>query len=337
MNRIRTAADRPTMQQVAALAGVSKITVSRALRGSERVRPEVRDRIVRIARESGYRMNAAARNLRTRRTQTVAVVMEQVAASERPISDPLLLWMVGGLIEVLTPADYALLLTTSEHFLASTAVDADGVVVIGQGEDGRRLEEVQGVGLPTVGWGVPMPGLRVPVIGSDNRLGGQLVARHLVEDCGCRRLLFLGDIRHPEIMARLEGVRDILSCSSAALAGRITCGFSVKGGAQAVEAALADGTSFDGVVAVSDFIAAGACDELERRGLDVPGDVAVVGFDDNVIASTHRPGLSSIRQDWNAAGHALGHAILGELGREAPPGAVPPLQVELVRRQSSSR
>lgn len=337
MNKLKADTDRPTMQEVAALAGVSKITVSRALRGSDQVRPEVRDRIIKVAREAGYRMNAAARNLRTRRTQTIAVVIEQVASSERPISDPLLLWIVGGLIEVLTPADYALLLTTSEHFLASTAVDADGVVVIGQGEDGRRLEEVQAIGLPTVGWGVPLPGLRVPVIGSDNRLGGQLVARHLVEDCGCQRLLFLGDTRHPEITARFEGVRDILSCSSASLAAQLSCGFSVKGGEQAIEAALADGIAFDGVVAVSDFIAAGACDELVRRGLDVPGDVAVIGFDDNVIASTHRPSLSSIRQDWNAAGHALGHAILGALKREPPAGTRPPLQVELVKRQSSSR
>ncbi|WP_375391877.1 LacI family DNA-binding transcriptional regulator [uncultured Sphingomonas sp.] len=337
MNKLNAVPGRPTMQEVATLAGVSKITVSRALRGSELVRPEVRDRIVKIAREAGYRMNAAARNLRTQRTQTIAVVMEQVASSERPISDPLLLWMVGGLIEVLTPADYALLLTTSDHFLASTAIDADGVVVIGQGEDGRRLEEVQGVGLPTVGWGVPLPGSRVPVIGSDNRLGGQLVARHLVDDCGCRKLLFLGDIRHPEIMARFEGVRDVLSSTPAALAGRMACGFSAKGGAQAVATALTDGIAFDGVVAVSDFIAAGACEELDRHRLRVPNDVAVVGFDDNAIASTHRPSLSSIRQDWNAAGHALGHAILAALKREAPPGASPPLQVELIVRQSSSR
>lgn len=337
MTKPKGMTDRPTMQRVAALAGVSKITVSRALRGSDLVRPEVRDRIVKIARDSGYRMNAAARSLRTRRTQTIAVVMEQVASDERPISDPLLLWIIGGLIEVLTPADYALLLTTSDHFLASNSIGADGVVVIGQGEDGRRLDEVQEAGLPTVGWGVPLPGLKVPVIGSDNRLGGQLVARHLVDDCNCRKLLFLGDVRHPEIMARFEGVRDVLSSTPSSLAAKITCGFSVQGGVQAIKTALESGVDFDGVIAVSDFIAAGACEELERQGITVPEDVAVVGFDDNAIASTHRPTLSSVRQDWNAAGQALGHAILGTLGHERAPEVSAPLQVELLVRQSSTR
>lgn len=337
MNKSGPLAERPTMERVAALAGVSKITVSRALRGSNLVRPEVRDRIVKIARDCGYRMNVAARSLRTRRTQTIAVVIEQVPSDERPIADPLLLWMLGGLIEVLTPADHALLLTTSDHFLASNAIGADGVVMIGQGQDARCLEEVRSAGLPVVAWGAPVPGLNVPVIGSDNRLGGELAARHLVEDCHCQKLLFLGDSRHPEIAGRLEGVRDVLSSSSASLAAKIACGFSIHAGMQAVEAALDAGTEFDGVLAVSDFIAAGACQELERRGVRVPDDVAVVGFDDNAIASTHRPTLSSIRQDWNAAGQALGHAMLATLGYETPAERAAPLQVELIVRESSRR
>jgi DNA-binding LacI/PurR family transcriptional regulator len=337
MTKSGATTERPTMERVATLAGVSKITVSRALRGSDLVRPELRERIVKIARDSGYRMNVAARSLRTRRTQTIAVVLEQLATGERPMSDPLLLWMIGGLIDVLTPADHALLVTTSDHFLHSSAIGADGVVMIGQGEDGRTLNEVRNAGLPMVAWGAPVPGVNVPVIGSDNRLGGQLAARHLVEDCGCGKILFLGDSRHPEIAGRLEGVRDVLSSSSASLAGKIPCSFSIHGGMQAIEAALDDGTEFDGVLAVSDFIAAGACEELERRGRRVPLDVAVIGFDDNAIASTHRPTLSSIRQDWNAAGQALGHAILGTLGYETPAEDRPPLQVELIVRQSSAR
>ena len=337
MNKIETKGERPTMERLAALAGVSKITVSRALRGSHLVRPEVRDRIVRIARDSGYRMNVAARSLRTRRTQTIAVVIEQVVSDDRPIADPLVLWVIGGLLEVLTPADHALLLTTSDHFLASNAIDADGVVMLGQGEEARRLAEVQSVGLPMVVWGAPIPGLEISVIGSDNRLGGQLAARHLVEDCGCSKLLFLGDSRHPEIAGRFEGVRDVLSSSTASLAAKIPCSFSVHGGVQAITTALESGPDFDGVLAVSDFIAAGACEELERRGLRVPGDVAVVGFDDNAIASTHRPTLSSIRQDWHAAGQALGHAILGRLGYETPAETSDLLQVELIVRDSSRR
>ena len=327
--------DRPTMEMVAALAGVSKITVSRALRGSDLVRPELRERIVQIAAEAGYRMNVAARSLRTRRTQTIAVVIEQLARHDRPIADPLLLTMIGGLLEALTPADHAMLLTTGDHFLQSNAIGADGVVVLGQGEGGRCLEQVSTFGLPLVAWGEPVPGLNVPVIGSDNRQGGRLAAEHLVVG-GRKRLLFLGDAQHPEVAGRLEGVREVLAASEASLAGIMPCAFSVESGAEAVGSALDSGTQFDAIIAVSDFIAAGACDTLMARGIDVPGKIAIVGFDDTPIASTHRPSLTSVRQDATAAGRALGTAILAMLVGEDSHALTTPLPVELIVRESSS-
>ncbi len=334
MSKRQNTGERPTMEQVAALAGVSKITVSRALRGSDLVRPEVRERIARIAAEAGYRMNVAARSLRTRRTQTIAVVIEQLQRDDRPITDPLLLAMIGGLLEVLTPADYAMLLTTHDHFLGSNAVGADGVVVLGQGEGGRGLQNVDALGLPVVAWGEPVPGLTVPVIGSDNRLGGRLAAEHLIES-GRRRVLFLGDARHPEVAGRLEGVREVLAASEAVLAGVVPCAFATEAAAQAMAGVLAGGTEFDALIAVSDFIAAGACDALIAGGIAVPGKVAVVGFDDTPIASTHRPSITSIRQDANAAGRALGQAILSIIEDPARPFVTAPLPVELVIRETS--
>lgn len=329
------AGERPTMEMVAALAGVSKITVSRALRGSDLVRPEVRERIAKIAGEVGYRMNVAARSLRTRRTQTIAVVIEQLARDDRPIADPLLLTMIGGLLEVLTPADHAMLLTTNDHFLESNAIGADGVVVLGQGEGGRCLAQVQTFGLPLVAWGEPVPGLNVPVIGSDNRQGGRLAAEHLVAS-GRKRLLFLGDAEHPEVAGRLEGVREVLAASEASLAGVIPCAFSIESGAEAVQTALDAGTAFDAIIAVSDFIAAGACDTLTARGIVIPGDVAIVGFDDTPIASTHRPSISSVRQDATAAGRALGNAILALIEDATVVPVTTPLPVALVVRESSN-
>jgi DNA-binding LacI/PurR family transcriptional regulator len=335
MSKPGQSGDRPTMEMVAALAGVSKITVSRALRGSESVRPELRERIAKIAGEAGYRMNVAARSLRTRRTQTIAVVIEQLARDDRPITDPLLLTMIGGLLEVLTPADHAMLLTTNDHFLASNAIGADGVVMLGQGEGGRSLAQVGSFGLPLVAWGEPVPGLNVPVVGSDNRQGGRLAAEHLVA-AGRKRLLFVGDAQHPEIAGRLEGVREVLAASEAALAGVIPCAFSTEGGAQAAETALAQGTTFDAIIAVSDFIAAGVCDALVARNVRVPEDVAIVGFDDTPIASTHRPSITSVRQDATAAGRALGQAILALIEGVSLDPALTPLPVALIARESSS-
>jgi DNA-binding LacI/PurR family transcriptional regulator len=334
MNKPGTAGERPTMEMVAALAGVSKITVSRALRGSELVRPELRERIAKIAGEAGYRMNVAARNLRTRRSQTIAVVIEQLARGDRPIADPLVLTMIGGLLEVLTPADHAMLLTTEEHFLGSNAIGADGVVVLGQGEGGRLLSRVGAFGLPTIAWGEPVPGVNLPVIGSDNRQGGRLAAEHLIV-IGRKRLLFLGDAQHPEVAGRLDGVREVLAASEAALAGVMPCAFSMEAGAETTRQALAAGTRFDAIIAVSDFIAAGACDTLIAAGITVPGDVAIVGFDDTPIAAAHRPSLTSLRQDAVAAGRALGDAVLALIDGGSDVPVTTTLPVELVVRESS--
>lgn len=321
------------MEMVAALAGVSKITVSRALRGSELVRPEVRERIAKVAKEIGYRVNVAARNLRTRRSRTIAVLIEQLDRGDRPIADPLLLSMIGGLLEALTPANYAMVLTTNEHFLSAGAMGVDGVVMIGEGEGGQRLPQVEALGLPMVAWGEPVSGVKVPVVGSANHAGGRLAADHLV--AGRRtRLLFLGDDQHPEVAARLAGCREVLASSAAMLAAVIPCAFTAEAGAAAAHSAIEGGTEFDAIFAASDFIAAGACDELLARGISVPDDVALVGFDDAPFAAAHRPALSTIRQDGAGAGRALGQAVVGLIeGDESK--IVRQLPVELVVRESS--
>ncbi len=322
------------METLAELAGVSKITVSRALRGSDLVRPELRERIAEIAREAGYRMNGAARALRTRRSRTVALVIERLVAGDRPISDPLVLSIIGGLLETLTPAGQAMLVTSSDHFLDSQIVDADGIVMLGQGIGGKRAQAIAASGLPMVLWGSPLPGSDHAVIGSDNRLGGQLSARHLVEG-GRQRLVFLGDAQHPEVAARLEGVRDVVAAAPAIIAATVPCDFSRAAGAAAIAELAEAGVAFDAVVAASDFIAAGACDALIERGRSVPGEVAIVGFDDIAVAANHRPPLSSIRQDWSRAGRMLGEAILALIDDPeafALPGLLP---VELIVRDSS--
>lgn len=334
MSKVQPDAPRPTMEAVAKLAGVSKITVSRALRDSDLVRPELRERIREVARAAGYRLNLAARSLRTRRTQMIAVVVEEMIASDRPIADPLLLLAIGGLLEGLTPAGYALLLTTSKTFLESDAVGADGVVMVGEGEGGRRARQVVDLGLPTVVWGAPLANTGACFVGSDNREGGRLAARHLIEG-GRSRILFLGDIRHPEVAARHEGVRDIVAAAPVALVGTLPCEFSRSGGVEAVTRALEEGIAFDAVIAASDYIAAGACEALMDRGRTVPGQVAVIGFDDNVVAASHRPPLSSIRQDWTTAGRVLSQTMLKMLADPEGEVADTVLPVELVVREST--
>jgi DNA-binding LacI/PurR family transcriptional regulator len=325
--------ERPTMEMVATIAGVSTITVSRALRGSDLVRPEVRERIAQIANQVGYRMNVAARSLRTRESRTIAVVVDNFAHGTQSHADPLLLVMIGGLLEALTPVNYAALLTTNEHFLSTGAVGADGAIIVGQGENAHRLRQVAALNLPIVAWGEPVPGVNVKIIGSDNQLGGKLAAGHLIAR-GRSRLLFLGDTKHPEVAARLAGFREALASSEAMLVSALACPFTPEGAAAAVRSALDEGKVFDGIFAASDLIAAGACDALIERKMAVPADVAIVGFDDAPVASVHRPAITTIRQDGVAAGRALGTAIVDMVeGRTSEFSSA--LPVELVVRETS--
>lgn len=325
------------METVASLAGVSKITVSRALRGSDLVRPELRERIVQVASEAGYRMNVAARNLRTQRTHMIAVIIDRLGHDQQPVADPLVLSMIGGLLQVLTAADHAMLLTTSEHFFASNSIAADGVVMIGQGEGGIHQSKVAKLQFPMVAWGEPIPGQTIQMVSSDNREGGRIAARHMLE-VGCKRTLFFGDDRHPEVASRLEGVREIFSSSNSSLVGTHRCAFSLEGGMEAAAAAQAEGLEFDSVIAANDFIAAGACDHFQANGMLVPRDLAIIGFDDNLIADTHRPSISTVKQDFAAAGRALADTLFAVLNSESEtfPAHVK-LPVELIARESTAR
>ncbi|WP_096724436.1 substrate-binding domain-containing protein [Paraburkholderia acidicola] len=323
---------RPTMEMVAELAGVSKITVSRALRDSDLVRPEVRERIAEVAREIGYRLNTTARSLRTQRTHTIAVVIEKLVDGDRPATDPILLLVLGSLLESLAAIDHVMLVTTSDLFLASNNVSADGVIMLGQGERGGRAAEVAACGLPTVIWG-HAGDTGLAVVGSDNRKGGELAASHLLE-IGRKRFVFLGNPKHPEVASRLDGVRGVLAESSAMLVKASACDFSRPAGQRVIADLLDDGVQFDAVIAASDQIAAGACDALSARGVAIPGAVAVVGYDDSSIALSNVPPLTSVRQDWALAGRALVEVVLSLINnRESEvPG---PLPVDLVVRSST--
>ena len=163
-------AARMTMQDLAALAGVSSITVSRALRGSTLVREEVREQIKALAAKHGYRLNAAARNLRTMRAHSITAVVEMDPTTERPMSEPLVLSVIGGLLQTLTMQGYRLVLTTRAEALSSNVIDADGIILLGQGPNNEATGQIRRFDLPMVVWGASQPATdKMVFVGSDNR------------------------------------------------------------------------------------------------------------------------------------------------------------------------
>ena len=317
-----------TMEDLAALAGVSSITVSRALRDSTLVRESVRERIKALAAAHGYRLNAAARSLRTRRAQSITAVIEMDATTDRPLSDPTVLTVIGALLQTFASKGYRLVLTTRSEAQSSGVLDTEGLILVGLGPHDGAIGQMQRFNLPLVVWGSSRPAFdNVAFLGSDNVGGGRLVGEHLL-GLGRKRILFLGDTVHSEVAERLSGL-------SAAVAGHdvdikpVSCAFSREASRAVMRAELTAGTSFDAVVGCSDPIALGVMDVLRDEGVDVPADVAVTGYDD----AMREPQLTSVRQDWNLAGATLADMMFEILaGRPVTSGKLP---VELIVRAST--
>jgi DNA-binding LacI/PurR family transcriptional regulator len=330
MSRPKPDSPRITMEELAKAAGVSKMTVSRALSGHPLVKDSTRERIRQLAEAHGFRINVAARNLRQRSTRTIGVVIEMTPSHDRSMSEPYPLSLLGGIMQELTSNAYNMVLTTLPLFVASPPA-VDGLILLGQGVNEDAVETVQRAGMPYVIWGSVDGNEDHITVGSDNVAGGRLAADHLLAR-GRRACAFVGDATHLEIADRLRGFQARLAEAGADLAGTAPSPFTREGGYQAARALLAEGSRFDGVFAASDAIAMGVIAALRDAGRAVPDDVAVIGFDDAPGAALFTPAVSSIRQDWDRGGKLLAQKILA-LTKGARPDSES-LPVEIKPRKS---
>jgi len=318
---------------------VSASTVSRALAGNTLVSAATRERLVRLAQEHGFQPNPMARNLRLGRTGAIAVVLPLGHETGQHLSDPFFITMLGHLADALTERGYDLLLSrvipTDDAWL-DVIVDSgrvDGVVVVGQSDQIAVLERVAARYAPLVVWGAPQRGQRHVCVGSDNRLGGEMAARRLIEG-GRRRLAFFGNPEAPEIARRRDGF--LAACRSAGLASdaeTLPTPLTPEAAHRTIAAWLAAGGAPDGVVAASDVIAMSALRALAERGLRVPADVGVVGYDDVMLAAHTTPPLTTIRQDLARGGALLVDILLRAIAGETVESAM--LEPTLIIRGSA--
>lgn len=320
-----------TMADLAGLAGVSKITVSRALGDSPLVSQETRERIQALARERGYKLNVSARNLRLRRSHTVAVIVEMKPSHDRSMLDPYPLSLLGGISQELTAAGYSVLLTTRQGATAAAVQAADGLILLGQGAHQDAVRRFDKLGLPMVVWGAQSGTDTHVVVGSDNRLGGRLVAEHFIQ-VGRRNPVFVGNPSHPEVFERLNGFVDALAAHGVKPLLMRRDEFTLAAGTDAVHSLVARKVRFDALFACSDLLAMGAIRALGELGRQVPDDVSVVGYDDMPLAASFLPPLSSVRQDWSEGGRLLAGKVLALIRDEpAQPEVLP---VSLVVRST---
>lgn len=326
-----------SISDIARLAGVSASTVSRALAGSKMISMETRARINALAREHGFQLNQMARNLRLKRTNAIGIVFPRGHQVSQLASDPFFT-MLGHVADGVTALGYDLLLTRivpDDDAWLDVLINSgrvDGVIVIGQSNQDAVLRRVASSYGPIVVWGEKTPDQGYCSVGTDNVAGGAIATRHLLAG-GRRRIVYAGDIAVPEIRARYEGFLTAHREAGTEPGAKVPAPVTSGGAYELFVEHLAEHPAPDGIVAASDVIAVAAIRALAERGLSVPREVAVVGFDDGPLASQVVPSLSTVRQNLREGAEQLVDRLFRRLdGEPCDPIVMKP---ELILRASA--
>lgn len=331
------------MSDIAHLAGVSEATVSRALRGSPLINPATRARIQDIAQKTGYIVDRTARNLRLQQTGDITVAVPLHHEVDQGLSDPFFLGMLGFLADNLADRGYDMLLrkigANDPKGLAHLATQrrSDGILLIGQSTQHAQIKALAAHYKNLVVWGADMGDNAYVTVGSDNRTGGRLAVEHLLT-LGHRRIAFFGDRALPEIAQRFEGYHDALRQAGVAWDPALECRVTFKevGSQAAISAFLDTHVPFDAVFAASDRLAGTAINIFDQHGINVPRDVAVVGFDDLALAAAYTPALTTIHQDLEAGARLMVENLFQIMAGEEVHASIVPVRV-VVRASCGSQ
>ncbi|GAA4913499.1 LacI family DNA-binding transcriptional regulator [Nesterenkonia rhizosphaerae] len=326
----------PSMVDVAKQAGVSHQTVSRVLNAPETVSPDTRRRVERVMRELGYRRNSQARALKTRSTGLIGVI-SQGDTDFGPAR------MTLAIEEAARERGYATALTVVRDASADTVEKTldfflshgiDGIVVItpvpALAEAAKQLSKKTPVVIVTSGlW----PADNMDVAGIDQELGARRATAHLIE-AGHRSVAHIaGPMDWFDARGRVVGWRQALAVAELSAPPMVEAGgWTAESGYRAAQQIMSWGQLPDAVFAANDFLALGLIRALEERGLRVPADISVVGFDDVDAAGYFSPPLTTVRQPFEDAGRAALELLLDEShGLTQVPNFIAP---ELVERGS---
>ncbi|MFG1841064.1 LacI family DNA-binding transcriptional regulator [Micromonospora sp. NPDC049175] len=334
-----TTAQRPTLEAVAARAGVSRATVSRVVNGSTTVAEPIREAVTRAVAELGYVPNLAARSLVTQRTDSIALVMPE-AATRVFSDDQVFPGIIRGVSQELEAADKQLVLMLAGSPAGHHRVER---YTTGRHVDGVLFASLHGadplpgtlarLGIPVVVSGRPLGDVPVPYVDVDHVGGVTAAIQHLL-DIGRRRI---ATIAGPQDMIagieRLSGYRSAVA--DAGLPELVAVGdFTRESGSAAMRRLLTEHPDLDGVFAASDLMAHAALRTLREAGRRVPEDVAVIGFDDIETAAYTEPPLTTVRQPIVELGRRMTQQLLRLAAGETIEQSVM-LPTELVRRASA--
>ncbi|GAA2568215.1 LacI family DNA-binding transcriptional regulator [Streptomyces fimbriatus] len=332
---------RPTIKTVAARAGVGRTTVSRVVNGSDLVSADARSRVLAAIKELNYVPNSVARGLVTNRTNAVALVIPESESrlGSEPFFAALIRGVSGALAESRTQLQLMLVRDQAERDQLTESVATrrvDGVLLVSVHAEDRLPGMLEEMGLPTVLAGRRDAGEQLSYVNSDNAGGAAEAVRHLLRSGRTRIATITGPQDMDVGRSRLAGWRTAHhEAGMPASELLIEAGdFTEESGSRAMRLLLERAPDLDAVFAASDLMAVGALAELRRRKRQVPGDVAVVGFEDSVLARHTNPPLTTVRQPVEELGRTMVR-ILTDITQHGAPRQQLTLPTELVVRESS--
>jgi DNA-binding LacI/PurR family transcriptional regulator len=324
---------RPTIDDVAARAGVSSAAVSFAMNGRPGVGEATRRRILEAADELGWRPSAHARALTEARSRSIGLLLSRPV--EQLEVDPFFVRFLAGVERTLARSDHDLLLrvldteepvdpTAYERLAAAGRVD--GFLLCDIELEDPRFEPLARAGLPAVIAGRPVTPSPFPWVETEHARGIAAAVEHLLE-LGHRHVGFVGGLeRYEHVQARLRVWRETLTAAG------LEPGPVAFADAAALLSAEPRPTA---IVHSSDVLGAAALAAARSAGVDVPGELSITGFDDSPLAALASPPLTSVRIDYAQFGEAAAAALLAAIAGDEPPG-FEPAPPELVVRGSTS-
>jgi DNA-binding LacI/PurR family transcriptional regulator len=340
-----------TLADIAARASVTPMTVSRVINSSGYVHAETRERVLRVAREMNYRRNGLARGLKRQCTETVGMVIGDIA-------NPFAAELSRGVREVFEERGYTLFICISEHtakedvqaFDALADHRADGIIVATRASKSgnERLEELIDSGIPVSLIGRDFRHPHADLVTADHLKGGYEATSHLIE-LGHKRIGFIGvSLTQGLRLRRFQGYLEALKEHALPLEDGLVVGG--REGAEQMPGYSTEEMGYDGmlklldlnerptaVFARNDFTAMGALNAIKRAGLRIPEDIAVIGYDDIPLASHTSPALTTVRQPTREQGRAAAEFLLRRIeGDREQPRAEKTFACELVIRESTS-
>ena len=342
MTDMTTRPASPTLDEVAVLAGVSRATVSRVVNDSPRVSAEAREAVLSAVAALRYVPNRMARSLVTRRTDTIALVLNE--PNTQVFSDPFFASIVRGVSATLADTDLNLVLLTAQDEREQQKIGryarqghVDGVILMSVHSDDPLPDILAEAGVPLVLCGRPFDDREVAYVDADNRGGAREATAHLV-GTGRRRIATVtGPLDMIAGVDRLAGHRAALADAGLPADPALVAegDFTESGGYRATEALLQRAPDLDAVFVASDPMAVGALRALRAAGRRVPDDVAVVGFDDAAVAERCDPPLTTIAQPLADMTPLLTELLLRQVEGTGEQAEHRVLRTHLVRRASA--